>query len=165
MTKHIHIHLNSAPTKDAGWQENKHPRRDDGKFGSGAGQRRGPSGRSFGERGRAAAKKVDTRTASEAYAQHAKTIAEVLPQIGDKHKFELRQAVARMSGAEPPMSASTAELKTQLSQALKEHAKAQALAHNAKDWGYAGDLSYVARTLTTAVKEHGPQESQTTKKG
>lgn len=35
MAKHIHIHL--PKTQDSGWEENKHPRKDDGKFGSGSG--------------------------------------------------------------------------------------------------------------------------------
>lgn len=51
MKKPIHIHTADAP----GWSESKHPRKDNGEFGSGHGQRHAPSGRSFGERGKAAA--------------------------------------------------------------------------------------------------------------
>jgi len=38
MAKHIHIHIHRKPTKDAVWEESKHPRKDDGKFGSGGGK-------------------------------------------------------------------------------------------------------------------------------
>lgn len=33
--RQVHIHLH--PTRDAGWEESKHPRADDGKFGHGGG--------------------------------------------------------------------------------------------------------------------------------
>jgi hypothetical protein len=33
MARHVHVHL----TQDGGWDESKHPRKDDGKFGSGSG--------------------------------------------------------------------------------------------------------------------------------
>lgn len=36
MAKHIHIHIHRAATRDR-WEETKHPRADDGKFGSGTG--------------------------------------------------------------------------------------------------------------------------------
>lgn len=39
MARHVHIHL--APTRDA-WEEGKHPRKDDGKFGSGGGKGTAP---------------------------------------------------------------------------------------------------------------------------
>lgn len=35
MARHIHIHLTGL-TQDAGWEEGKHPRKDDGKFGRGS---------------------------------------------------------------------------------------------------------------------------------
>ncbi len=36
MARHIHVHMHDAPTRDS-WEESKHPRKDDGKFGSGSG--------------------------------------------------------------------------------------------------------------------------------
>jgi len=37
MTKTIHIHIHRAKTSDAGWDESKHKRADNGQFGSGGG--------------------------------------------------------------------------------------------------------------------------------
>jgi hypothetical protein len=33
----LHIHIHRRPTTDAAWEESKHPRADNGKFGSGGG--------------------------------------------------------------------------------------------------------------------------------
>lgn len=38
MRRTVHVHLHPRATRDAGWQEGKHPRADDGKFGSGSGK-------------------------------------------------------------------------------------------------------------------------------
>lgn len=42
MAKHIHIYL-PARTRDATWEEGKHPRKEDGKFGTGGGEGSGPA--------------------------------------------------------------------------------------------------------------------------
>jgi hypothetical protein len=43
MSKHVHVHI-----YDAGWDESKHPRAKDGKFGTGAGSSSGrPSGKKY----------------------------------------------------------------------------------------------------------------------
>lgn len=40
MARHVHVHLHDVPTRDS-WEESKHPRKDDGKFGSGSGPSKG----------------------------------------------------------------------------------------------------------------------------
>lgn len=56
MALHIHIH---KPTRDAGWDESKHPRKDDGKFGSGGGKKAAPELRHTGTPGTKQAITVD----------------------------------------------------------------------------------------------------------
>lgn len=60
MARHVHIHLGGTPTRDAEWEEGKHPRADNGKFGHGAGGAKPP------EKGKAPAAQHMT------YQEHAR---------------------------------------------------------------------------------------------
>lgn len=94
MAKHIHVHIH-RPTTDAGWNESDHPRKDDGKFGSGGGSSSGGGSKE------ASGKPAESSASAESLgAYHLKRWKDL--QSKGLHKVAAQHlAKAREHGASP----------------------------------------------------------------